>query len=151
MIKKFQSDNIRGFWGYFKANFKIARRMLFLKSTFEAELTIDNKVVLVKVSMVVIANGTTYGTGAIINPTGNLEDEVFEVILIKKISILEVFKMLISHSTFNPNKTVVLKAQNLKLKLSKKIHFQIDGEYLGKTDEVDAILITSALEIIVPK
>ena len=151
MIKKFQYDMIRGFCGYFKANIKIALRLLFLKSHFKVLRTIDNEEVEEQVSMVVIANATTYGSGALINPTGNLEDELFEVILIKKISPLEVFKMLISHTSFNPHKTEVLEAKSLKIKLSKKIHFQVDGEYLGKTDEVEAILIPSALEIIVPQ
>jgi len=33
----------------------------------------------------------------------------------------------------------------------RKVHFQIDGEYLGKVKEVNADIIPDALEIIVPE
>ena len=151
MIKKFQAENIRGYWGYFKANIKVAWSILFVNPLVEIALNIDNKNIETKAAMIVIANAREYGSGAVINPSGNLEDDVFEVIVIKEISVVEIFKMLFSHKPFNPHKTQVLKAKNLEIKLAKKIHFQIDGEYLGKINEIRAQIIPEALELIVPK
>lgn len=151
MIKKFQAENIRGFWGYFKANITLAWKTLFLDPKFKVSMTVDQEKIETKAVMIVIANATTYGTGAVINPTGNMEDDFFEVIVIKKISIVEVFKMLISHASFNPHKTAVFKTKNLNLKLEKKMHFQIDGEYFGKKDEIEAAIIPSVIEIMVPR
>lgn len=150
MIKIFQAENVRGIWGYFKANLKLTWEIFFVKPIFEVVMTLDHEKIKTNAVMIVFANATTYGTGAVINPAGNLEDDVFEVILIKKISVPEVFKMLISHASFNPHKTEVLQAKNLKIHLSKKIHFQIDGEYLGKTEKIEAYIIPAAIEILVP-
>jgi diacylglycerol kinase (ATP) len=150
MIKQFQAENIRGFWGYFKANLNVAWSTLFINPKFKVQMTIGDQMIERKAVTIVLANATKYGSGAVINPTGSLEDDVFEIIVIKKISVMEVFKMMISHEEFNPQKTEIFSAQSLKLILSRKIHFQVDGEYLGKVDHLEAYLIPAALSIIVP-
>lgn len=100
--------------------------------------------------MIVLANATKYASGAVINSSGSLEDEWFEGIVIKKISIPEIFKMKVSHVSFNLDKTVVFKARQLIMRSVKKINFQVDGEYLGKVKKIEAILILAAIEIIAP-
>lgn len=150
MIKKFQSENVRGIWGYLKATIKVARSVLFVNPIMQVSMTIDNEIIEIKAAMIVIANATKYGSGAVINPSGSMEDELFEVIVIKKISIHETFKMMVSHASFNPDKTVVFKTSHLTMRPAKKVHFQVDGEYLGKVNAIEAILIPAAIEIIVP-
>lgn len=150
MIKKFQSENIRGIWGYLKATMKVAWSILFINPMMQVFMTIDNEIIETEAAMIVIANGTKYGSGAVINPAGSLEDELFEVIVIKKISIPEIFKMMFSHASFNPDKTVVFQTRNLTIQPAKRVHFQVDGEYLGKVHEISAVLIPAAIEIIVP-
>lgn len=149
MIERFQNENSRGIWGYLKATIKVARYFLF-KNPMQVLMMIDGVRVERKVAMIVIANATKYGSGAVINPFGDLEDDWFEIIVVKKISLIEVFKMLISHSPFNPNKTEIFKTRSLKMQLSKKMHFQVDGEFFGRVKEIEAILIPAALQIIVP-
>lgn len=150
MINKFEADNVRGHLGYFKANLKVLWKILFANKKVKVFLKLDNENIETKSGMIVIANGREYGIGAVINPVGSLIDDVFEVVVIKKISVIEVFKMLVSHTPFNPKKTEIFKTKHLKVQLSKKIHFQVDGEYLGKVDEVEAYIIPAAIEIIVP-
>lgn len=150
MIKQFQTKNIRGFWGYFIANINVAWNTLLVSPKFKVQLNIDDKTIERNAVTIIVANATAYGSGAVINPGGSLADELFEVIIIRKISFIEVFKMLISHDPFNPQKTEVFSTRSLQLKTSKKIHFQVDGEYLGKVDEIEAHLIPAALQIIVP-
>jgi diacylglycerol kinase (ATP) len=151
MIKHFQAENIRGFWGYFKANVKVAWRGLFVSPRFRVRLNLDGTLIKRKAVTIVIANATQYGSGAIINPVGSLEDDLFEIIVVKQISIAEVFKMLITHEDFNPHKIEVFHARSLQMKLSRPIHFQVDGEYLGKVHEIEACLIPAALQMIMPK
>jgi diacylglycerol kinase (ATP) len=114
-------------------------------------MKIDNKIIKIKAAMVVIANATKYGTGAVINPIGQLDDDVFEVIVIKQISVLEVFKMVFSHQPYDTDKTEIFQTNSLIMHSIKKVHFQIDGEYLGKVRGVNAVLMPDALQIIVPK
>ena len=147
LMKKFESNGVRGMWGYMIASIKV----LLQNSLIDIEMLIDGKKIKIKAFMVVIANATMYGTGAVINPIGNLDDEYFEVIVIKKISFLEVFKMVVSHESYDEEKTKVYQTNSLTMKSKKKVHFQIDGEYLGKVNAVTANLIPDALQIKVPK
>ncbi|MEJ7588359.1 MAG: diacylglycerol kinase family protein [Ferruginibacter sp.] len=146
LIKKFESQNGRGMWGYLKASIKV----LFSHSLMAVEMHVDNKALKIQAAMIVIANGTKYGSGAIINPVGSIDDGLFEVVAVKKISLHEIFKMTVSHASFDPAKTAVYQTSGLVIRSRKKVHFQVDGEYLGKVNEVKASLIPGALEIIVP-
>lgn len=147
LMKKFESNGVRGMWGYMIASIKV----LLQNSLMDIEMLIDSKKIKIKAFMVVIANATMYGTGAVINPIGNLDDKYFEVIVIKKISFLEIFKMVVSHESYDEEKTKVYQTNSLTMKSKKKVHFQIDGEYLGKVNAVTANLVPDALQIKVPK
>lgn len=146
-MKKFRTQHGRGMWGYFIASL----RVLLQNPMMEITMKIDNKIIKIKAAMVVIANATKYGTGAVINPIGQLDDDVFEVIVIKQISVLEVFKMVFSHQPYDTDKTEVFQTNSLIMHSIKKVHFQVDGEYLGKVRGVNAVLMPDALQIIVPK
>jgi diacylglycerol kinase family enzyme len=113
-------------------------------------LHLGKDIVKTRAVMIVIANATKYGSGAIINPLGSMEDELFEVIVLKKISIVELFKMLVSHTAFNPEKTEIFQTNQLTIQPRGRVHFQVDGEYLGKVHKVEATLIPAAIKIIVP-
>ncbi|SFH77568.1 diacylglycerol/lipid kinase family protein [Halpernia frigidisoli] len=151
IIKEFEADNTRGFFGYFKANLKVAWNVLFINPMARMTMQIDGETVRRRAGMVVIANAREYGIGAVINPIGDIEDDLFEIVIIKKISVSEVFKMLISHKPFNPHKIEILQAQKLNIKLSRKMHFQVDGEYLGKVTEVEADIVKAAITLVLPK
>ena len=101
--------------------------------------------------MVVIANATKYGGGALINPDGKLDDDLFEVIVVKKVSFAEIFKMMVTHSSYDPTKTEVYQTRVLQIRSRVKAHFQVDGEYLGKIKDINAEIIPAALQVIVPE
>jgi diacylglycerol kinase family enzyme len=107
--------------------------------------------VQLRAAMIVVANGTMYGSGAVINPVGTLDDAQFEVVAIKKISAMEIFKMRFSHAEFNPEKTVLYQTNRLHILSKRRVHFQVDGEYIGKVKSVEASLLPAALQVIVPK
>lgn len=147
LIKKFETQKRRGMWGYLKASVKV----LFSNPTMQVRMEIDGQAVNINAAMIVIANGTKYGSGAVINPIGNLEDELFEVIAIKKISLHEIYKMTFSHADINPAKTEIFQTNSLTIRSKHRAHFQVDGEYLGKLYEVKAAIVTNALHMIVPR
>lgn len=145
-MKRFKNQNVRGMWGYFIASLKV----LAQNPKMEISMRIDKKAVKIEAEMIVIANATKYGTGALINPIGRLDDELFEVVVVKKISFQEVFKMVFTHKEYDLNKTEVFQASSLSMHSTKKVHFQIDGEYLGKIKSLKAELIPNVLELVVP-
>jgi len=146
VVKKFQSEKGRGMWGYIKASWQALRS----HSKMQAKIWVNEKVIERNASMIVIANATRYGSGAVINPVGRLDDALFEVVIVNKISMLELFKMIFTHSEFDPQKTEIFQTNTLQIYSKHKAHFQVDGEYLGKTNRIDATIITKALNMIVP-
>jgi diacylglycerol kinase family enzyme len=133
-------------WGYIKASWKV----LGNEPTMQVEIHTDKTVIKRNAAMVVIANATKYGTGALINPNGKLDDDLFEVIVVKKISLKEILKMLFSHTPYDPAKTELFQTSSLHIKSQRNAHFQVDGEYLGKVNEIKAAILPHALEVIIP-
>ena len=145
-MKKFKTQSGRGMWGYFIASL----RVLMFNPILEIKMKIGNETRGIKAEMIVIANATKYGTGALINPIGQLDDDVFEVVVIKHISVLEIFKMVFTHAPYDPEKTEIFQTNELSIRSTKRVHFQVDGEYLGKTKAVNAVLVPHALQVICP-
>jgi diacylglycerol kinase family enzyme len=69
----------------------------------------------------------------------------------KKISVLEIFKMVFSFEKYDSEKTEVFQTDQLFIKSLRRVHFQIDGEYLGKVKQVKASIIPDCLEVMVSR
>jgi diacylglycerol kinase (ATP) len=110
---------------------------------------IDGEETRCEAAMVVIANATMYGTGVKINPEGRLDDDVFEIILVKKYSVLEILKMKFTNLNFNPENIELFKTKKLTIHSKHRAHFQVDGEYMGRVKTVEAQIIPDAIQIIV--
>ncbi|WGQ07687.1 diacylglycerol kinase family lipid kinase [Pedobacter gandavensis] len=146
IIKRFDSLPSRGMLGYAKA----AWQALWSYHKMEIQLEIKGKQIQTQAAMVVIANATSYGTGVKINPEGDLSDELFEVILVKKYTVLEILKVRFTELPFNPEKIELFHTKDLCIKTKHKVHFQVDGEYVGKVNRVEATILPAAISIICP-
>jgi diacylglycerol kinase (ATP) len=145
VIKKFDSLPERGMWAYARA----AWQAIWQHRSMEVNFAIEGQEIHSKAAMVVIANATMYGTGVKINPDGRLDDDVFEIILVKKYSLLEVLKMKFTNLTFNPENVELFKTEKLTIRSKHHAHFQVDGEYMGKVKTIEAQLLPAAIQIIV--
>ncbi len=146
VVKKFDDLPQRGMWGYTKAAWKA----LWSHHKMEVEIKLNGEVIRSEAAMVVIANATMYGTGVKINPEGDLSDGSFEVILVKTYSVLEILKIRFTDLPFNPEHIELYKTDTLNIKTKHKAHFQVDGEYMGKINAVEASIIPKAIQVIVP-
>jgi diacylglycerol kinase family enzyme len=144
LVKHFEEGKVRGKLGYamvvVKTLWKKTRMEVIIKSGKEEQKH--------DAVMVVIANATKYGTGAVINPEGSLYDGRFEVVIVKKLDAL--FKMLLIQRPFNPEKIEVFHATSLLIKTKRKVYFQVDGEYLGKVNRIEGEIMPGQLKLIVP-
>lgn len=145
IVKKFDDLPQRGMLGYAKA----AWHALWNHHKMNVEFVIGENKIKSEAAMVVVANATMYGTGVKINPDGVLDDDVFEVILVKKYSVLEILKIRFTNLPFDPEKIETFKTNSLKIKTKHRAHFQVDGEYMGKVNHLEAQLIPDAIRIIV--
>ncbi|PST85317.1 diacylglycerol kinase [Pedobacter yulinensis] len=147
IVKKFDDLSHRGMLGYAKA----AWHALWNHQKMEVELEMGNERVRSAAAMVVVANATMYGTGVKINPIGRLDDDLFEVVLVKTYSVLEVLKMRFTQKGFNPKKVEFFQTRSLHIRSRHKAHFQVDGEYMGKITEVEAKILPGAICVVLPQ
>jgi len=145
IVKKFDDLPQRGMLGYAKATWKA----LWSHHKMNVEMTIGKEEISSEAAMVVIANATMYGTGVKINPEGKLDDQLFEVILVKKYSFIEILKIRFTDLPFNPEKIELFHTSKLKIEMRHKAHFQVDGEYMGKVNEITAHILPAAISVIV--
>jgi diacylglycerol kinase family enzyme len=101
--------------------------------------------------MVILANASKYGTGAVINPQGDLYDGLFEVVIIRQLAFFQILKTFLNPKKFNPKKIEVFHARSVSIETSRKVHFQIDGEYVGKVKKISAKVLPSMLNLILPE
>lgn len=146
LIKHFEEGKIRGKLGYATKVLKT----LWTKSFLTVNISTGDANVSVKALMVVLANATKYGTGAVINPVGNLYDGKFEVVVMKRLAVSELLKMWFRPQPFNPKKIRLYAATAVTITTHKSAHFQVDGEYLGKVKKVEAHILAGQLKLIVP-
>lgn len=146
IVKKFERENVRGKWGYLRAAWKV----FWQHPKMDVSIHLNEQIVERKAAMIVLANATKYGSGAVINPAGRLDDDLFELIILKKLSIREIFKMMVSHRPYDQSKTELVQCKSIHIRSKKKLHLQVDGQYIGKVHHLQAELIPEALHVIIP-
>jgi len=144
LVKKFDAMPERGMWGYAKATW----HALWSHKRMQIELNIKGETIKSAAAMVAIANATMYGTGLKINPDGKLNDELFEIIVVKDYSYLEILKIWLTKLPFNPKKIEVFQTSEVKIFSKHKAHFQVDGEYIGQVNEVTAKILPASVTVI---
>ncbi|MCW3108856.1 MAG: hypothetical protein JWQ09_3362 [Segetibacter sp.] len=146
LVKYFEEGKIRGKLGYAK----VALKVLFNTQNIRVIIQSKDSEIKRDAFMVVLANASKYGTGAVINPQGDLYDGLFEVVIIKHIGIGTLLKMWIRPKRLDPKKIEVIQAESVRIYTHKKVHFQVDGEYVGKVKQVSAKILPAQLNILVP-
>jgi diacylglycerol kinase (ATP) len=147
LVKYFEGSKKRGMWGYGQAIFKV----LWKKQMMDVTIKTPDQQIKRKAFMVVIANAQTYGTGAIINPEGKLDDGLFEIIVLRKLHVFELFKMLISHKPFHPDRIEIFQTKEVAMTVRRKAYFQVDGEYLGRKTSVKARVLPQIINLMLPE
>lgn len=145
-IKYFEEGKLRGWLGYAKVMLKTLWRSQKIRITIDAA----EKKIKTKAFMVVLANASKYGTGAVINPEGQLDDGEFEIVIVYKLSFIEVLKTIFKPKSVDNKKIEVFHTKSITIQTGRRSHFQIDGEYVGKINEVRAEVIPRYLKIIRP-
>jgi diacylglycerol kinase (ATP) len=146
LVKYFEGSKGRGMWGYGRA----VLRVLYEKQKLEVTIETDGGTEKRKAYMVVLANARKYGTGANINPDGDVSDGLFEVVVIRKLNLVEIGKALLTNRSFDPEKIEVFQTKKAKLTSRKRAYFQVDGEYRGRTSTVVAAIEPGALKMMLP-
>ncbi|WP_332369215.1 diacylglycerol/lipid kinase family protein [Spirosoma telluris] len=146
LVKYYQQNNLRGKLGYLRSVVKVLQKRKLLK----VSITVGDECIHRAAFMVVIANARMYGTGAIINPDGDLGDGKFEVIVFRRLSFWEIPKLFWQFRPFDPKNIEIHQATAVTIETKRKAYFQVDGEYRGRINTLKASIRPGALTIRVP-
>lgn len=144
LIKFFDEGSVRGLWGYAKETLRVLRN----RRKMRIYLKTKDSNMRQKASMVLIANGSTYGTGVIVNPKANLMDGKFEIIFISEVSIWTLLKGFAYGRTDERVIQAIISVEEMEITLRHAAHFQVDGEYIGMTKRVKAHVLKGAVKLI---
>lgn len=147
LVKYFEGSSKRGMWGYGRA----VLRVLWQKQKINASIQTDRDQVRRGAYMIVLANARKYGTGANINPDGDPSDGFFEVVIVRRLNLVEILKALFTNRSFDAQKIEVLRAREVTIETSRSTFFQVDGEYRGKASKVRAHILPGAIEVLLPE
>lgn len=146
LIKYFDEGKLRGKLGYAR----VILKTLWHKEKIQVIIHSKGLEVRRSAFMVVLANASMYGTGAVINPQGQLNDGIFEVVIVRRLSVFSILKMLIKPGPFNPKNIEIFPSTSVEINTLRNVHFQIDGEYMGKIKKITAKITPGNIKLILP-
>jgi len=149
LIKRFSNGSQRGKLGYARHFFET----MFKKKPKHYTFQFDEWSAEYSAEMVVFANAKKYGTGAIVNPDGKMDDGKFEVCIFKPYPWYALFRLTYLFFSGKLNYSPFVKiysTREVELKCDSPEHLQIDGELMGKHKHVSVKVIEKKLKVLVP-
>lgn len=150
LIRRFEKQPGRGKLGYARNLFETLFNSDAIKYQFETETECFEE----KAEMVVFANARKYGTGAIVNPEGKINDGNFEVCIFKPYPWYAIIKLTYMFFTGKLKRSPFVKIFSTPfIKVSSEMpeDLQIDGESHGKSKTFTVEVGKHQLPIIVNK
>lgn len=149
VVKRFEKDPKRGKLTYAKHLFG---EMFFLKS-YRFHITHDDKVINRKGVSITFANAMKYGTGAIINPHGIIDDGKFELVIVKpfpRVQLLSIAWKMFFGKLHTSDYVEIISCEKASVISNRKTTLQVDGEVIGKVREINLTVMPKALTVLVP-
>lgn len=149
VIDRFEQGELRGMAGY--ANSFIGELIESQPSSFRLKFEEETKAK--SAFMIVLANATKFGTGAVINPKGKLDDGMFEVVVMNPNKVIHFLEMIVPFYTRKIHTLDFVDTYSCRkvvIENPRHQNVQIDGEFIGKPETISVEILPQALEIIVP-
>lgn len=147
LVKKYDDADDKGMWGYAKHFFTTFSQKKPKKYTLYFNGTKIKK----RADMVTFANAKKYGTGAVINPDGKIDDGKFEVCIFRPISWLGLFR-LAYHFFFGNLKrspfVKIVKTSKVKVVSKEKQILEVDGDLQGEYSEIKVEIQKGVLKMV---
>jgi diacylglycerol kinase (ATP) len=147
IVEGFDKDEGRGMFLYAKHFLRELSQRELIEFTIEAE----GRTITEKAYMVAFANAKRYGTGVVLNWKGNLFDGKIELVIAKDIKIRTL--LLAGMSSFNnepdgDDTSEIIRIEKARITTSKPVSVQVDGEYIGKLDDLKIDVLPGAVRLV---
>jgi len=148
LIHDFESLKQRGHIGYLRGFLKTMKERPTAEITYNGPAGKEKE----KVIMAVFANARMYGTGAVINPKGRLDDGHFELVLFRPwprwyfpfLMVLSLFGK-INMSRY----TKIIVEKEVQVKLKTPLPLQVDGEPRGQVFDIQVRVCQNKISLAV--
>ncbi len=150
LIQKFEEEESRGMLGYVKNSFS----EIFGTDAMKFQLKTGGESFDLIAKMIVIANGDRYGTGAIVNCKGIMDDGKFEIIALNPETAEDYLRMTIAFIKGDLDQVEGVKTwtvEECQLSNPEGAEFQIDGEMMEPTASVEAKIEKHAFQFLTGK
>ncbi|WP_436517403.1 diacylglycerol/lipid kinase family protein [Ekhidna sp. To15] len=148
LIKEFEEEGTRGKLGYAVSFFK----KIVERKHGDFNIEIDGESYNYTAEMIVIANASSYGTGAVVNPRCDMQDGLFEVCVFKPIPRHKLpnltWHSFVGHLE-DSEYFAIHQGKKVKITAKGKHTLQVDGEVIGEVEEVKAEVVKGALEMVI--
>lgn len=147
LIYNYEISKSSGMLGYVK---QAIPTLLKSNYPYEFQISLNDKVIEKKAVLLAFANAKKYGTGAIVNPNGKINDGTFEVIVYKKLKLMEILKSIVKTPYVKKTALESYRTKSVLVKCKKHIALQVDGEFMGEYDEISAKIKPKSLKLAIP-
>ena len=147
LVKKYEKANSKGMWGYARHFISTLLEKKPMSYTFQLNGTTISK----HADMVTFANAKKYGTGAIINPDGKIDDGKFEICIFRPFPVIEIFRMAYYFFFGNLKRSPLVKivrTSKVVMTCKEKRTLEIDGDLVGEFDKISVEVQKGALKMI---
>lgn len=148
MVKEYEESQGRGMIAYARHLVNSMKESPLVKYT----ITTPEHVYEKEGFMLAFANANKYGTGIYISE-GSVSDGKFEICNVPRIALDDAIKAGLTALNVFVDKDMfsdVISCTEAKIVTSEKVHFQIDGEYMGMTDHLTVKILASSIPLLVP-
>lgn len=147
MIKRYESGTMRGKLGYAIQAFNT---LTTSEGPFNATIDVNGKTIETEAKMIVMANSQKYGTGVTINPSGKMDDGLFEIVIMKNLDFSVIRKFIMGNIPLDTGDVEIISTDKATIKTDVPVHFQVDGEYCGEETYLDIKLLHRQMRLAVP-
>jgi diacylglycerol kinase (ATP) len=149
IVSRFEKEGSKGMMGYAK---HLIQEMFEKKTSFSFYVQVPGqRRKKMKAEMLVIANAKSYGTGAIINPIGKIDDGKFEIIILRPYPWWFIFTFIYAVFLGKLHEMRYIKvysAPEARITFLKPHEFQADGEIIPEIRQIKAKIIPGALKVL---
>ncbi|HTF21439.1 MAG TPA: diacylglycerol kinase family protein [Chryseolinea sp.] len=148
MVREYSQSESRGMIAYAKHLMSSMKESELLHYT----ITTPEQTYHKEGHMLAFANANKYGTGIRISE-GAVDDGRFEIFNVPRIALDDAIKAGLTALNVFVDKDMfsdVISCEHAEVSISEKVHFQIDGEYMGMVDKLTVGILPSAVPLLVP-
>lgn len=147
MIKRYENGTIRGKLGY---AIQAVNTLTSSEGPFFAKIEVNGQTIETEAKMIVMANSQKYGTGITINPSGKMDDGLFEIVIMKNLDFSVISKFVMGNIPLETGEVEIISTDKATITTDVPVHFQVDGEYCGEETRLDIKMLHRQMRLAVP-